>query len=124
VEWTAQDGAALRRLRDDKGLTQRQVSVALDVAQAAVSGWERGESRPRKANALALGELVGDVDAVLAVCGYANGSSVEMVDRLQAQEERIARLEAQVERLGALVLKGADLGVHSEVVEPRKRRRS
>lgn len=92
VEWTTANGAELRRLREAKGLTQRQVSVALDVAQAAVSGWERGESRPRLANAMALGELVGDEAAVLAVCGYDAGRNQDVLTRLEQLEETVARL--------------------------------
>ena len=50
MDWSVQQGAQLRDMRETSGLTQRQVSVALDLAQAAISGWERGEARPRRHN--------------------------------------------------------------------------
>ena len=35
------------KLRDRAGLTQRQVSVALDKRQGTISDWERGVTSPR-----------------------------------------------------------------------------
>lgn len=35
------------KLRERVGLTQRQVSVALDKRQSTISDWERGVSSPR-----------------------------------------------------------------------------
>lgn len=37
-------GALIRMLRQEKGLTQRQVAQALAVDHRAVSKWERGGS--------------------------------------------------------------------------------
>ena len=127
VRWTEDDGAELRRLRESQGLTQRQVSVALDVAQAAVSGWERGESRPRKENALALGALIGDVDAVLAVCGYTSGDGRDLTARVAELERRADEQAATIARLADLL--GA-LGVAVEAVsgaqaaKPRPRKKT
>lgn len=38
-------GALIRMLRQEKGLTQRQVAQALAVDHRAVSKWERGVSQ-------------------------------------------------------------------------------
>ena len=37
-------GANIRRLRTEKGITQEQLSDAMNVTCAAVSKWERGLS--------------------------------------------------------------------------------
>ena len=126
VRWTEGDGAQLRRLRESQGLTQRQVSVALDVAQAAVSGWERGESRPRKENALALGALIGDVDAVLAVCGYASGDGRDLTARVAELERRADEQAATIARLADMVgVLGIALETISagQAVKPRPRKK-
>lgn len=39
-------GANIKRLRVQKGVTQEQLSVAMNVTCAAVSKWERGETYP------------------------------------------------------------------------------
>lgn len=39
-------GANIKRLRTAKGITQEQLSVAMNVTCAAVSKWERGETYP------------------------------------------------------------------------------
>ncbi len=39
-------GANIKRLRTAKGITQEQLSVAMNVSCAAVSKWERGETYP------------------------------------------------------------------------------
>lgn len=39
-------GANIRRLRTEKGITQEQLSDAMNVTCAAVSKWERGETYP------------------------------------------------------------------------------
>ena len=41
-------GQQLRTARDQLGLSQSQLAVALGVSDAAVSRWEQGNRRPRK----------------------------------------------------------------------------
>lgn len=99
VEWSTEQGARLRALREQGGFTQRQVSVALDVAQAAISTWERGEACPRRSNAVALGQLLGDVDGVLAICGYSSNDGRDLTQRVEDLERQVAKLNEVVTRL-------------------------
>ncbi len=39
-------GKEIRRLRDDRGITQEALAAALDVTPQTVSKWERGASMP------------------------------------------------------------------------------
>ena len=60
-------GKEIRRLRDDRGITQEALAAALDVTPQTVSKWEKGLSVPdvemtaRIADALgvSIGELLG-----------------------------------------------------------------
>lgn len=111
VDWTADDGAALRLLREQRGMTQRDISLATGVTTAAISGWERGESRPRRDNAAAFGKAVGDLDAALAICGYSaahNQSNVNEIAALRADlttlQAGLSDAQAEIESLTAMVV--------------------
>lgn len=114
MDWSVQQGAQLRDMRETSGLTQRQVSVALDLAQAAISGWERGEARPRRHNAVALGEVLGDVDGVLAICGYSSADGRDLTQRVEDLERQVAKLNEVVTRL-------VDLETTAEAKRVRRR---
>ena len=47
----------IRKLREDRGLTQEQVAMALNVSSAAISQWETGVSVPRMGNIEKLAAL-------------------------------------------------------------------
>jgi transcriptional regulator with XRE-family HTH domain len=47
METVKKSNLTVRDLRERVGLTQRDVSVALDVRQSTVSDWERGIVEPR-----------------------------------------------------------------------------
>lgn len=53
------DVGKLADLRTSRGLTQRDVSKALDCAERLVSRWETGEGRPSDENIIALAALYG-----------------------------------------------------------------
>ena len=52
-------GTLLRRLRLERGWTQRQAAELLGVSAQAVSKWERGTADPSTSNLLALAKLFG-----------------------------------------------------------------
>jgi DNA-binding XRE family transcriptional regulator len=47
----------LRRLRINRGLTQQQLGIALNVTRTAVHNWETGKAVPSIPNAVKLGNL-------------------------------------------------------------------
>ena len=50
---------AIKRLREERGLTQRALAESLGVTDKAVSKWESGVSDPSTSNLLALAKLYG-----------------------------------------------------------------
>ncbi len=52
-------GARLRRLRVSRRLSQTQLAAHLSVSVPAISGWEKGRTRPRHGRIEALGALLG-----------------------------------------------------------------
>lgn len=52
-------GARLRYLRTVKGLSQADVASCLGVSKPAISGWEKGRTRPKNARLGALADLLG-----------------------------------------------------------------
>ena len=59
-------GTNIRRLREERKLTQEQVADALDVSFQAVSSWERDEYRPDVDRLLRLADLFGVSVSVIA----------------------------------------------------------
>ena len=47
----------IKEIRLRAGLTQAEVAARLDINQSAVSGWERGKSRPVRKSRGKLAEL-------------------------------------------------------------------
>ena len=52
-------GQRIRRLREERGLTQRSLAAQVGVAQASVHDWERGHSQPIFAAGVALAKALG-----------------------------------------------------------------
>ena len=50
-------GERIRRLRQEKGLTQEAVAAALGISRQAIAKWESGQSTPSTDNLLKLAEL-------------------------------------------------------------------
>lgn len=50
---------AIRKRRQDLGLTQCELAEKLQCRQSTVSGWERGERMPRVADLYRLAEVLG-----------------------------------------------------------------
>ena len=58
---------SIRKYRKLRGMTQKELALAMDVDQAAVSRWETGETRPlRKTHQRLAGILGCTVDELLA----------------------------------------------------------
>lgn len=56
----------IRRLRESRGMTQRQMADRLGLSPAAVAHWELGRKKPTTDNLLAMAELFGcSTDAIL-----------------------------------------------------------
>jgi transcriptional regulator with XRE-family HTH domain len=49
---------ALRRARDDSGMTQRDLADAIGVAQASVAQWETGKAAPRPEKVVTLEHIL------------------------------------------------------------------
>ena len=60
-------GANIRRLREQRGLTQEQLGKMVDVSRSTITQWERGWTTPRMGNvqllAVALGVSTADIIA-------------------------------------------------------------
>lgn len=52
-------GENIRRLRDDAGMTQRDLAVALEMDQVSMSRWETGRVMPRHENLERVAEVLG-----------------------------------------------------------------
>jgi transcriptional regulator with XRE-family HTH domain len=59
VDVSHQWGAAIRLVREAKGMTQKQLAAAIGVTQSAVSQWEGGESSPSVKNQLKIASALG-----------------------------------------------------------------
>jgi transcriptional regulator with XRE-family HTH domain len=59
-------GAVLKALRENAGLSQAELAERLNVDQASVSRWERGQGEPGISLAVPLAAILGvDVDRLL-----------------------------------------------------------
>ena len=77
-------GALIRRLRLEKGLTQRALAEAVGVGDKAVSKWERGAGCPDVGTLRALAEALGTgVDQLLSGCLEANDTEGGNMKRIQ-----------------------------------------
>ena len=64
-------GENIRRLRREKGMTQEQLAEVLNVTNAAVSKWERGDSLPDITMLFPIAEFFGvSVDNLMGYDEY------------------------------------------------------
>lgn len=49
---------ALKRYRQDHGLTQAELAEQLDVSDKTISKWENGETYPSKRNMIRISEII------------------------------------------------------------------
>lgn len=55
----------VKRLRESRGMTQRQLADRLNVSPAAVALWETGANKPTMKNAVELANILGcSIDAL------------------------------------------------------------
>ena len=65
-------GTRIRKYREDRGLSQKELAQLIDVSNSRVSNWEQGINRP-------------DADILAAICTALNVSPSELLDvRLSA----------------------------------------
>lgn len=62
-------GQLIRRYREGVGLDQAALAAQLDIGQQAVSGWERGKSRPRRAMLNAISKALNVAEGTLLDAG-------------------------------------------------------
>ncbi|MDQ0029040.1 ATP-binding protein [Arthrobacter bambusae] len=69
-------GRVIRERREALGLDQAALAALLDIGQQAVSGWERGRSRPRRAMLTHLAKVLSaDENAFIDAGGYRSSAS-------------------------------------------------
>lgn len=65
-------GAALRAVREGRGVTQVEVAAKLGVAQTSISAWERDKDRPTLEAIRDFERYIGtEVGTVLRLAGFA-----------------------------------------------------
>ena len=75
-------GSRIRRFREDKGMSQKQLADLLHVSNSRVSNWEQGINRP-------------DADILADICKALNVSPSELLnvhltaDELSEEERRV-----------------------------------
>lgn len=76
-------GAKLRRAREERGLTQWQVAIAMGVRRTTISGWEQGRRLPDWPTLQRLARVL-NIDAKeLIVEDWTDPDEVSMIDRLR-----------------------------------------
>ncbi len=111
----------IRGLRTAKQLTQRQLAAAIGVSPAAVGQWETGAETPKRANALALDEVLEANGSIAAALGYqpvadtdpASGGGDEterraLLDRVDALDRQVGELSDLVRELLTLMRRDGD----------------
>ena len=90
----------LKKLRSEKGLTQKQVADVLGIAAVTVSGWEIGKSLPEAQYLTPLAEVLGtSVDSLLGrslpadVMRAGNATFVPVFGSVVVREGRLAFLD-------------------------------
>ena len=79
----------LKRLRLDAGITQKQLAKEIGIAQATISQWESGTSKPT-------------ADALIALCNY-YGVSADFILGISKDKEGEGQLDKSVEECIAMI---------------------
>ena len=88
-------GEIIRKLREDKGLILRQVAAALDVDQAIISKYEKGERKPNREQVLAFSKFFNTKPDDLLIAWLSDKIVYELEDEdvalkaLQVAEEKV-----------------------------------
>lgn len=115
----------IKKLREEKNLTQQQLADQLYVSRQTICRWENGSRCPdlimAKKLALELGismdELVSDEDVNDIQIKYGNWRSEKIKSRLQLQEER-KKVQNLLEIIGSIYMGISILGLRPEVKIP------
>jgi transcriptional regulator with XRE-family HTH domain len=88
-------GEIIKKLRDDQGLVLRQVAAALDVDQAIISKFEKGERKPNRDQVLAFAKFFNAKQDDLLIAWLSDKVAYELEDEnvalkaLQMAEEKV-----------------------------------
>jgi transcriptional regulator with XRE-family HTH domain len=88
-------GKIIRKLREDQSLLLRQVAAALDVDQAIISKYEKGERKPNRDQVLAFAKFFNVKPDDLLVAWLSDKVVYELEDEdvalkaLQVAEEKV-----------------------------------
>ncbi|MBC7949088.1 MAG: helix-turn-helix transcriptional regulator [Chitinophagaceae bacterium] len=88
-------GTIIRELRENRGLVLRQVGAALDIDQAIISKYEKGERKPNREQVLAFEKFFGTKPNELLIAWLSDKVVYQLEDEdvalkaLQVAEERI-----------------------------------
>lgn len=115
----------IKKLREEKNLTQQQLADQLYVSRQTICRWENGSRCPdlimAKKLALELGvsmdELVSDEDMNDIQIKYGNWRSEKIKSRLQLQEER-KKVQNLLGIIGSIYMGISILGLRPEVQIP------
>lgn len=115
----------IKKLREEKNLTQQQLADQLYVSRQTICRWENGSRCPdlimAKKLALELGvsmdELVSDEDVNDIQIKYGNWRSEKIKSRLQLQEE-LKKVQNLLEIIGSIYMGISILGLRPEVQIP------
>lgn len=115
----------IKKLREEKNLTQQQLADQLYVSRQTICRWENGSRCPdlimAKKLALELGvsidELVSDEDVNDIQIKYGNWRSEKIKSRLQLQEER-KKVQNLLKMIGSIYMGISILGLRPEVQIP------
>jgi transcriptional regulator with XRE-family HTH domain len=89
-------GAIIRSLREEKGLILRQVAAALDIDQAIISKFEKGERKPNREQVIRFEKFYGTKPDELLIAWLSDKVVYQLEDEdvalkaLQVAEEKIS----------------------------------
>ena len=88
-------GVIIKKLREDQGLVLRQVAAALEIDQAIISKFEKGERKPNREQVLAFAKFFNAKLDDLLIAWLSDKVAYELEDEnvaikaLQMAEEKI-----------------------------------
>ncbi len=76
-------GSRIKRVRDKRGITQKELADKIGVKAAVISNWETGKNRP-------------NVDLLPAICKALSVSADELLDIKVTDNEEISEETAEI----------------------------
>lgn len=100
----AGSGCLMRRLREAKGLSRRDIAEAIKVDVSSVVGWEQGKRLPREKLRLPLARILGSDVSTLFAGGQAPLLTAALFDTIEELPDLLLELTQATRRLRALRL--------------------